>query len=70
MKLVLLYGSENWILADALIRHQEAFQAGQESADVVQTSLEHCCCCCSGCAYDEMQNSGEEALVSDESDGR
>ena len=24
---VLLYGSENWILTDALIRHLEAFQA-------------------------------------------
>ena len=55
------------------MRRFEAFQAdsaGQESAEVAQASLEHCCCCCSGCAYDEMQNSGEEALVSDESDGR
>ena len=64
---VLLYCSENWILSDALIRRLEAFQA--ELVKRAQTSLEHCCYCCSGCAYDEMLSSGEEAQFSDESDG-
>ena len=43
---VLLYGSENWILMDALIRRLEAFQAElikSLSAEVAQASLEHCC---------------------------
>ena len=62
-----LKGQQKWVMVITTPVHGPVYESRVQVLKYpAQASLEHCC---SGCAHDEMQSSGEEAGLFDESDG-